>query len=700
MVAGDIASIRIGGSVTAGAAQGSAEISSGGSIGPITIGGDLLGGAGGFSGYITAHQNIGNVAVGGDVRGGGSISAGNAGLIIANVGSIGTVKIGGSLIGSTGVYSGSIAASPGGSMTGSIGAVTIGGSVVGGAGAHSGYLFGEHGIGKVLIGGDLEGGTAANSGLVETASGNIAGVTVHGSVIGGTQDYTGSIAAGTSAGGIGTLGPVVIGGDFTGGAASTATRSGLIAAPGNIASVTIGGSLTGGGGSDSGLINTSASLGPVRIGHNVQGGAGDRSGRIAAVVNIGSVTIGGSLIGTAGADTGSIGLGQVMTGKQTVGAITIGGSVIGSGPSSGGIFGPQDNHDSLGPLHVGGDWAGGSGASSGRLDASKIASIFIGGSVFGGSASFAGELDPSTCGSVTIVGNLVGGSATGTGSVETNLTSLTIGGSIIGGSGTQTGFVFSLRAGAVVIGHDLRGGSSAAGDVDQSGFLSLGHVSSIRIGGSLIAGQQTGAGKLTNSGSIGLETVGSIAIKGSIAGNAASTVNITAAGDLFGKKSTDVALQSLTVGGRVEFALIAAGLNQDLTAEDADAQIGSVKVGGDWIASSLIAGVDPKDGRVGNGDDVKAAPAIRDQATVFSKIASITITGQVAGDPGDTAVTYGFGAEEIGAFRVGGVALPLLPGKFNDHFAGAGIAGNALPVGSSPGTVVNDDFAVHVFEVA
>ena len=135
-----------------------------------------------------------------------------------------------------------------------------------------------------------------------------------------------------------------------------------------------------------------------------------------------------------------------------------------------------------------------------------------------------------------------------------------------------------------------------------------------------------------------------------------------------------------------------------MSVSEANAQLGAVKVGGDWISSSLIAGIDSVGGRVGDGNDVKAAGGAPDP-NAFSKIASITIGGQVLGTVGEPNRAFGFGAEFIGSFKVGGSALALKPGAHNDTFAGAGLVGDAIGVGATPGGIVNDGVAVHVFEV-
>src|SRR4051812_337396 len=55
--------------------------------------------------------------------------------------------------------------------------------------------------------------------------------------------------------------------------------------------------------------------------------------------------------------------------------------------------------------------------------------------------------------------------------------------------------------------------------------------------------------------------------------------------------TTDVVISKITVTGRVELANILAGFNPvALGATNGDAQIGTVKVGGNWLASNIVAG--------------------------------------------------------------------------------------------------------------
>jgi len=89
------------------------------------------------------------------------------------------------------------------------------------------------------------------------------------------------------------------------------------------------------------------------------------------------------------------------------------------------------------------------------------------------------------------------------------------------------------------------------------------------------------------------------------------------------------------------------------------------KVGGDWVASSLIVGTGSgADGWFGTADDTKlpagadlGAGPVRDAGPV-SRIASVAIRGQVIGSAaaGDH---LGFVAEQIGTFKCLGFTVPL-----------------------------------------
>jgi hypothetical protein len=178
-------------------------------------------------------------------------------------------------------------------------------------------------------------------------------------------------------------------------------------------------------------------------------------------------------------------------------------------------------------------------------------------------------------------------------------------------------------------------------------------------------------------------------------------VLITARGQLAPLGAADVAVKSLTVGGSVEFTDLLLGYSRDGRGQNADAQIGAVTVGRDWIASSLVVGVNPGDGFVGDGNESKlagnfGAGPVKDTAGVVSKIASIVIRGGIFGTPSAFSLTdrFGFVAEQVGSFSVNGLALPLTAGASNNSFA----LGKALPIGAGRSSGTPDSFEFHVFE--
>ena len=129
---------------------------------------------------------------------------------------------------------------------------------------------------------------------------------------------------------------------------------------------------------------------------------------------------------------------------------------------------------------------------------------------------------------------------------------------------------------------------------------------------------------------------------------------------------SDTGAGTINVTGRVEHALIHAGIDT-FGSTNADAQIGTVTVGGDWIASSLVAGAQAgDDGQFGTQDDGKFAGAFtKDVAGVYSCINSVVIGGQVLGTE-FTGDHFGIVAESVGSLSINANLIPLLVGKHND----------------------------------
>ena len=129
------------------------------------------------------------------------------------------------------------------------------------------------------------------------------------------------------------------------------------------------------------------------------------------------------------------------------------------------------------------------------------------------------------------------------------------------------------------------------------------------------------------------------------------------------KVANSVAIKSITITGSVRNSQILAGYDASGTAINANAQIGAVKVFGQWVASDLASGVRTgTDGIFGTDDD----RLILSLNAIVSKIVSITIAGAAFGTNGNLSDGFGFAAEEIGRVSIGKAKLPLAKGPRND----------------------------------
>jgi len=220
---GKIASVTIGdasdtnnetGSLVGGIAFGSGAISSGGDLGPVRIKFNVQGGSGDnsgriFSGGKIASLRIGNATSVGSLIGGTGDQGANTesgdltGQVVA-VGTIGSVSITGSVRGGLDDFDGEVT-TPGGDYTGlihgkSIASVVIGSALVGGDGILSGGLLAEENIGTVTVS-SISGGAGSRSGLI-AAKGDLTSVKIKNALVGGDASDSALIAAG------GTLGSV------------------------------------------------------------------------------------------------------------------------------------------------------------------------------------------------------------------------------------------------------------------------------------------------------------------------------------------------------------------------------------------------------------------------------------------------------------------------------------------------------------
>jgi hypothetical protein len=243
-----------------------------GNLGAVTIGGSVYGGSGLYSGSIGGGTNVTGVAVGGSVFGGPGENSGDIYGAYHADGTVGKVTIGGSLVGSDGDYSGLVGYSDGGMFDVSLTTVVIGKDIVAGAGTDSGGVYANGSIGNLKLGGSLIGSSAANSpagGFIQSNS-QAGVIAIGGSIYGGTESSSGQVyletginklsiggsiygGDGDSSGNVqcnGTIGVLNIGGDVIGGDGGA---SGSVNA-GAVTTETIGGVVIPGMGLDSGTV--------------------------------------------------------------------------------------------------------------------------------------------------------------------------------------------------------------------------------------------------------------------------------------------------------------------------------------------------------------------------------------------------------------------------------------------------------------
>ena len=524
-------------------------------------------------------------------------------------GRIDKLTIRGDVEGVTFVVADRVADAPLGSGAGNatIGALMVNGAILGGAQPESGRIEAHDAILSARVVGGIHGGTGAGSGALVAA--DQFGKMSVGSVRGGAGADSGVISS-LLYSSLMVLGNVV-GGDGAGSGSVNAGSGGA---------VTVNGSVEGGEGAASGVVAVTAGS-TIKVRHDVSGGDGVGAGKVVIDTKAKSVMIGGSVRGGAGENSG-----QVTTPFGTIDSLTIAGLLI-----------------------------GGSGARSASIGSGIVNKIAITGSVIGGSGLASAQIVPAASISIKIGGSVNGIGLDSAVIAPGTAYTLSIGGSLTGdaaGSGVVAGGLTSL-----ILGRDLRGGSGAgSGSVNPAG-----PVGQLSIGGSIFSGAGALSGAIVSGDSLGVVT-----ISGSIIGTTASPAQISAVGGQDLNGGPIAAIKSLTVKGSVRFANVLAGY-AGAVGINADAQIGAVLVGGDWIASSLVAGVvDTLGNGFGNADDAKisAGNAIN-TAEIDAKIASIVIKGQTLGTSaaGDH---FGFIAQEIGALKIGAVSYALTPGRAND----------------------------------
>ncbi len=228
---------------------------------------------------------------------------------------------------------------------------------------------------QAKIGGSLIGGDDDYSGSI-SVNGRIGKISIGGDLTGGSGMYSGSVVSGS-------IGYIVIGGDVTGGE-GTEGYSGMVFSNGKISYATVHGDLVGGAGERSGMIHGHTGISSVKIGGSIIGGDGYASGRIETGRKIVQVVVMGDIVGGTADYAGS-----VMS-METVRHVQVGGNLEGADSrGSGSVF----SEEGISRVVVHGDLQGGYGEGSGCVEAAgKIASVRVDGNLLGSVGNKSGSV--------------------------------------------------------------------------------------------------------------------------------------------------------------------------------------------------------------------------------------------------------------------------------------------------------------------
>ena len=209
------------------------------------------------------------------------------------------------------------------------------------------------------------------------------------------------------------------------------------------------------------------------------------------------------------------------------------------------------------------------------------------------------------------------------------------------GLGTQPAGAGSLESKVagnlvtVLVSGSVSGALSVAGSSEAGG----GNIGSVTIGGDVTAG----------AGLRATGNIGEISVHGEVRGSSAAPVVISGGGLAAGDAA---ALGKVRIEGRVAFAKILAGYDLAGAAVNGDARISRVQAGGNWVASSIVAGATAgPDGVFGTTDDTNHFPNLD---TAVASIGSIQIAGIARGTAGLTTDHFGFVAEHLGVVKIAG----------------------------------------------
>lgn len=638
---GSTASFAVGGDVNGAQLSWSNPDAKGKlTVGSVTIGGNLIGGTSDFSGSVVLSTGAGGAA------------------------KLTSISVGGGLLASGFNRSGSILVgdtfNPA-NFSGEIGQVSVGGSLEGSWGnPFAGSIFAATLIGKASVAGSLFGG-GDEGGSIYTAGKITGDVMIGGSLSGFIGSMSGSVIATK-----GILKSVVVGDSILGGAGF---YSGAIASPqGSVGNVTIRTSVQGMNGVHSGSIYGETGLGNVQVGWFVKGGQIDYAGMIGTATGgnhkVGDITIGGDLEGGSGLSSGCI-QGDTL-GNLSIGHSLIGGSLAGTGSISA--------SESFKSLFIGGDIVGSSKSSSASIKAlgnsAKIAFVTIGGSITGGAGQDSGSLAINGAVSkFSLGGDITGGLGNGSAAIQLqDVGNLTVGGDVKGGGGTSSGSLLMNNGASLKIGGSLTGGSAAS-----SGNLTFGTLSTLDIGKSVKGGAagHTGLviGDAVGKAHFGSNIIGSDASDTGKVELGAAT-DITIFGRIFGLDADDSG--QLTISGKT-------GLKGKLT-------VGGIQGGDDFSNSGLVK-IDGNanaifiNGGIAGGGTSKGSIVNSGAVLVTGGLKSITVGEDItAGKYFDTKTDV-----NLGAVRAGTIGSMLVKGSLlgPDNTSRVLITGEGNPLKNS-----------------
>ena len=622
---------------------------------------------------ITTAANIGSITVGGSIIGRVAVEAAsdNTGVIECDR-AIGVVKIGtpgatpGGIVGGGGANSGRLSA--GGGIT----SVTIAGDLAGGGGANSGMINASGSIGSISIGDDLVGGAGDSSGLIRTY-GNLTSLTIGDDILAGKGAGSANVSVRVA------ISKFAVKGDINGelpGADPSGAGSAGISASGIIAG-SVSGSIIGGEGDHSGFVESDRNIGTIKVktaftpekltgitvGGSIIGGSGAGSGAITADGAIRLASIGGSINGGVGAQSGVVHSGFLGTNANgELHSVIVKGAIVGGeGDSSGALIAGG----SIGTVTLGSITApnadalkGGHGMFSGSISGfGKIGAVRITGNVLGGEGAQSGAIIayqqptelgdlPGNIGTITISGGLTGGAGEKSGRIAADgVLSILKAGSWTGGTGAASG---TLATGLGYFTSGNAGTISILGDISKAAVNPGAGSAEFLIDGRLISltvGDDTSDAAIRVS-----QDIGTLTFVGDV-----SNTTVTAQGRAIQAATSDVTIATLIVRGNVSNSSFLAGYDLAGNPVNPDAQIGTVNVKGNWTASNLVAGVSAgADTGFGNPLDVKAPGD--DAARIISKIANVVIGGAVSGASGQN---FGFVAQMVAKMKVGTTTFAL-----------------------------------------